>query len=124
MITKNYNICDFSKKCLFEIHTNIKNTIYNFVDCEDSEKILADLRFEIDCRKIALPTDLYKKIDTFITDELEPIVYDSETVFAEAYSIDTKEDSSKMFACFFTVLFEKEKKWDAFAEKELKPYLI
>ena len=133
-VHKMCTISNFSKQLIQEDNKCIKAFIRNLKGGQDDEDDFAKLTTVLDYNKLGIPTEIQEKIDEFVNCELAPMVFESHIVFAESHSvgtkingvqhIDTDEDMFKMFSAFFNVLLEVEKKWDTFAEKELKPYLI
>ena len=133
-MSKKIKLSNFSKELIMGINTAIKDYIRNYDDGENGEENFVNLCKNMEYKKLGIPTEIYEKIETFVETELEPMVYESDKIFAETRGVGTmvdgvqyvdgKEDIAKLFGSFFKVLIDIEKKWDAFAEKELKPYLI
>ena len=127
-------INDFTKQLLMEDNKLIKSFIHNFKGGQGDEEDFGNLIFEIDCNRLGIPAEIQAKIDKFIEANLEPMVYEADTVFAKSHSagrivdgiqhLDTEEDAVKMIAGFYEVLTEIESKWDKFTEEGLKPYIV
>lgn len=127
-------INDFTKQLLMEDNKLIKSFIRNYEGGQGDEENFENLIFEINCNKLGIPTEIQAKINNFIEANLEPMVYEADTVFAKSRSagrivdgvqhIDTEEDTVKMIAGFYEVLTDVESKWDKFTEEELKPYIV
>lgn len=134
-IMENITINDFTKRCILEEHCSIRSFIINFKGGVGDEEDFGHLSDKIDDNRIGIPTEIQSKIDAFVTEYLEPMVYEDEIVFEKSRSagyidengcqhIDTEEDRIKFMAGYFEVLIETERKWMDFAMKELHPYLI
>lgn len=132
---KNLEVSNFSKKYIKEDSDVILGFIRNFKDDESNEANFVKLCDCIKNNSIAIPVQIQEKIDSFVTENLEPMIYEPETVFEKSCSagyrdddgkqhIDTREELVKMMAGYFEVIMETEDKWIEFAMKELHPYLI
>lgn len=124
-----------TKKLLLEDHKTILNYIREFEGGKGDEEALKKLLTEIDNSRIGTPHPIQKKIDSFIENNLIPMVYDEETVFPIFYSsgyidtdgtkhIDSKEEINLVLEEFLEVKLEVEKKWLDFAMNNLYPLLI
>lgn len=133
-VQKRNEINDFTRQLLMEDNKLVKSFIRNFEGGQGDEENFENLIFEINCNKLGIPAEIQAKIDNFIDANLEPMVYESDTVFAKSRSagrivdgvqrIDTEEDTVKMITGFYEVLSDVESKWDKFTEEELKPYIV
>lgn len=132
---KNFEISNFIKERILEDSNNILNFIRNFKGGEGDEEDFAKLCECIDNNRIAIPVPVQEKIDSFVKEHLEPMVYEAETVFPIVYEggyigkdgirhIDTEEEMIQMMSEYFEVIIEIKDKWSEFSMKELHPYLI
>lgn len=131
-------INDITKWLILENSKSIKSFIRNFKGGVGDEEDFAELTEKIDMNRLGIPDEIQLKFDTFIDCELSPMVYDVETEFPVhmsiienkeqneegAYVLDSEDELKEMLVEYFEVMFEKEKAWDAFAERELKPYIL
>lgn len=127
-------VSNFTKNLIMEDHKLIKEFIRDFKGGEGDEDDFAKLTRALDLNKLGIPTELQNKIDSFVDAELSPMVYEPDIVFEKANSVGTTvngtqhltndDEALKIIGAFFEVLIAIEDKWDKFAEKELKPYLI
>ena len=95
------------------------------------------MALEVEKYKIAIPSELYNKIDAFISKNLAPIVYDCKSTFSacttdeigfynEDGSFVVRDDDGlkKMCCAFLGKLFDIEDALDKFAMEELQPWLL
>lgn len=102
----------------------------------ENEKFLYDTVLEIEKYKITMPEELYAKIDTFITENIVSIAEEPnfwqelhKSEFGEinqegCFEINSEESLDAICVLFMKKIFELNQKVDAFAFKELRPYLI
>lgn len=134
MSKANNEVSNFTKNLIMENNKLIKEFIRDFKGGEGDEDDFTKLTRALDLNKLGIPTELQNKIDSFVDTELSPMVYESDIVFEKSNSIGTTingiqhlsndDEVFKMIGAFFEVLIAIEDKWDKFAEKELKPYLV
>lgn len=107
----------------------------DFEHIEDSEYICSTFS-RIRRYRVALPPDLYERINDFVLDTLHPIVNDpdffSATKLPEygsfnkegSFVINSDESFNKIIAIMCQISIDMERKIDAFAEQQLSPYLL
>ena len=128
-------INDFAKGCLLEDNKAIKSFIKNFKGGEGDAEDYEALMQTVSSNRLAIPVQIQDKLDLFIHENLEPMVFEHNRVFAESRSvgyldddgiqhIDDEKDVVHMLAAFYSKLFEIEEKWDSFAMEELHPYFM
>lgn len=130
----NFSVNETTRQLLMEDNKLIKTFFREFECGEGDEEDFAKLSQEIDMNRLGIPNELQCKIDEFIDLEIEPMVYEFETQFPFYKSLkrnengciefDTEKEFYQMLAKVFEVLIKKEKAWDKFAERELKPYIV
>ena len=103
-------LSNFEKQNIFEVQKKMYEFVQNFEGGEGDEEKLAELNWEIKKSKAGISQEIYSKIDKFINDIFEPMVYEDDLVFGKGY--------------FFKILLEIENKLDEFVMIELHPYLI
>lgn len=131
-ITINIELPEITKKALLDSYSIIKNYLRNS-DVE-SEDQFCNMLFEIEKLKIVIPFPIYQKIDTFITEEIAPIVYDRETIFSTCYTNDigtfddngtfcikSEEGTQKFMLNFMQTIFTIEQTVDKFFINEIQP---
>lgn len=132
---QNFVLTDFNKNAIFECYKLMKDYLHD--DEVESEKCFSKMSEEVDKLKIAIPQEIYGKIDQFIGDNLAPIVYEPEETFKECYSDDIgfyndrgqweiRDDEGMKNLCkaFILKLFDIEDELEEFAMKELHPLLV
>lgn len=95
---------------------------------------LADLSAEIDKLKLAIPPEIYKKIESFIKEEFSPMVYEYERVFEtlhkkeygeydenHTFCVKGEEEMQKIIMEYFKILLSVDEKLEKFASEELAP---
>lgn len=132
---KDFKINDFTKGCLLEDNKAIKSFIKNFKGGEGDEEDYEALVQTVSGNRLAIPAQIQEKMDLFIHENLEPMVFEHDSVFAESRSVgyldddgiqhvDDEKDVIHMLAAFYSKLFEIEEKWDSFAIEELHQYFM
>lgn len=123
------------QSCILEDNKSIKSFIRNFKGGKGDEEDYGNLMQTINGNKLALPVQIQDKIEVFINENLEPMVFEHDSVFAESRSVgyldddgvqhvDDEKDVIHMLAAFYSKLFEIEEKWDSFAMEELHQYFM
>lgn len=122
---------DFEKTQIMECYERIKKFVRD-MEVGD-EDIYYEIRNMIEMKKIALPQAVYAAMLAFMDDVVEPYVFeDTMEIFTEKEAscdedgkvdIKTEQAFNKLMVHFMENLLELDKKIDAFAESELKPYL-
>lgn len=126
------NISNFSKCCVFDVYCELKE-IVSLEYIEEREVINKKL-LNIECYKIAIPSETYSKIEDFIEINIIPIFADDnyfnnfEPRWGDFNDGVFEFNSDKSLAEFLSIFLEKveilNKKLDDFAFSELQPYLI
>lgn len=128
-------ISDFNKKLIYDCYKEMKDYLHS--DDVESEDRFCEMYNNISKCEIAVPAELFKKIDQFVDDNLAPIVYDRKETFKSCYTEDigsfnedgvfcTRDEESTHKLCmnFMLVLFNIEQKVEDFAKTDLSPYLL
>lgn len=127
----------YSQTCqnsISECYSILKHYV-NSDNAEDEEHYLS-MRLEIETLKLALPTELFNKIITFIESEISPLVYEQDTIFASMYSeeygfvddngifnIKGEDEFIQMIGKYIQVMIGVEEKLEAFSVQEFFPIL-
>ena len=103
------------------------------MEVEDEQR-LADLTSEIDKLKLAIPPEIYEKIEIFIKEEFFPMVYEYERVFEalhkkeygeydenHTFCVKREEEMQKIIMEYFKILLSVDEKLEKFASEELAP---
>lgn len=127
-------VSNFEKQNIFEAQKRMYEFVQNFEGGANDEENLVKLDWEIKKLKCGISSEIYLKIDKFIKDVFDPMVYEEKTVFEKAYShgefednylhLENEESLIKTLGDFFEILLEIESKLDKFVMTELHPYLI
>ncbi|WP_195948964.1 hypothetical protein [Clostridium saudiense] len=127
-------VSNFEKQNIFEVQKKMYEFVQNFEGGAGDEEKLDELNWEIKKLKAGISQEIYSKIDKFIEDIFEPMVYEDDLVFGKVYSyaelknnsldFGEKENFIKAMGDFFKILLEIESKLDEFVMTELHPYLI
>lgn len=131
----NYSLTDVNKNAIFRCYEIMKDYLHD--DDMESEECFNHMWSELEKYKILIPKELYKKISDFNDEVLAPIVYDSRTTYANCYTEEIgfineegiweirSEEAAKQFCMNFMLKnIEIEEQLDAFAMKELQPFLV
>lgn len=128
------SITNFSKYLIMMDNQYIKSFIHNFKGGKGDEEDFQELMFKIDSNRLGIPVQIQDKIDYFIYEYLEPMVYDKKHIFPKHETIgriqngvrhiDTQNELQELLDEYFEVLIETENSWDIFAMEELHPYLM
>lgn len=123
---------DFVKKNIQECYT----LMLNYVRSTDvlNPETYQDMCCKISEHEMAIPTEIFNKIEDFCEIYLDPITGDSETVFAKLYAsgemredgslvCDTEEQMMESISDYANIISEIEDKLTKFGEEELKPIL-
>lgn len=134
MTMENIEYSDFVKEQIMDCYSLMKDYIVS-EDVQD-ENAYCEMRAEMGKKCIAIPSAIYKKIDDFANENLDPIIYDYENTFAECHTsdmghydedgtfhIETEEQLYKQAGVFMNILMSIEDKLDDFAMRELYPIL-
>ena len=130
------------EKCSDFVKNNIKdcyNLMIDFLhsdECEN-EEVYCKMREELRKYRIAVPKDLFAKIEECVDTYLDPIIYDHNNFFAELYTEDMgcfdedsifhlKDETStlKHLGLYLDKMIKVEKAIESFAMKELYPILV
>lgn len=69
---------DFAKSCILDCHKLISSYLDGFVVDNDSisevETRYWKMRFKVEAMRIAIPADIYKKMEAFMDEEIEPLI--------------------------------------------------
>lgn len=126
-------LTDFNKQCIYDCYNLMRDCI-DFEHIEDSEFICTTFR-SIQQYRIALPPELYKHINDFVTYTLHPIVNDpnffSATKLPEygsfnkdgSFEINSEDSLKKIIAIMFQICSDMEYKVDSFTKQYMRPYL-
>lgn len=134
MQTKTKNYSNFVK-------TNVLNAYHLMMDYIQSEDIENEdtyitMRQQLNRLKVGIPHELYTKIETFANTELDPIIYEHDTFFAEMYSenfgffdeencFHVKEDAKfDFFDKYLKITLSVQNKLEDFGKNELYPVLM
>ena len=122
---------DFQKQQIMECYERLRKFVSD-MDIED-ENVYYDIRNMIEVKKIALPTAVYEAMMNFMDHDVEPYVFEDTTeIFSEEEAkrnekgiveIKSEQAFQKLMVRFMEKLSEMDEKIEAFAERELKPYL-
>lgn len=126
---------DFTKGCILKCYEFMSSYLSGLVVDSNSIKEVETrywkMRFEVESMKVAVPDDLYKKIENFIDTEIEPLinwngdifVYFTEDGHLSIKVADPYDKEEEGFAFCSTVMGMKSKLED-FAMKELHPVMV
>lgn len=126
---------EFNKYAILRCYQEIKEYLHN--GQVEYEECFADMCQQIETYRIAVPEEVYGKIQECIAEFLEPIVYDPMNTFAKCYTDEIgfwksdgtwqiKDEAWTLKSCmgFLSKLEEIEEKVDAFAMETLYPVLM
>ena len=129
---------DFVKSNILNAYSIIKD--YLMSEEPENEECFIKMCNSIEKMKISFPDSLYEQIQNFIKNNLQPMVYDYETVFHEEHSEeygewgedgtfiikgpDCKYYFMKMMEIHIKTIMEIEQKFDDFAIKYMRPYIL
>lgn len=126
ILQKNYS--DFTKMHILECYNIMMDYLHS--DDVEFEKAYVDMYTELSKHEMAIPTEIYQKIEDFCEAHLAPIVYAPEMVFADGYAAaemtenglvcHTPEQTMAVMANFCTVLLQIEEKLRKFGKEELQ----
>lgn len=134
IIRLNSNYSDFVKENIFACYKLMMEYLHS--DYIESEDTYCSMRNEIDIRSLAIPKDIYSKIEYIADKLLQPIIYDKnffETLHTPdigyfnnegIFQIDSDESLIKFMAKFFEIIIRIEKELDEFFMKEFHTILI
>ena len=121
-------LSDFSKRNVMACYGLMKDFMHDNVESEEN---YANLLLGLEKLRIGIPEEIYAKIIKFVDEELAPLVYESDKVFAVCDKVKAEmkkdikeEDIVKIAAPYLDILFNVEEKLDDFGMKELHPYLV
>ena len=131
-----YNSCsDFSKKSTQKCYQIIKKYLQSW-DLENESR-LVKMVGKIDKLRVSIPPDIYKKIQKFITEEIDALTYDYENIFSAMYNeeygffdedhvfhIKGEKEFNQMLGEYLKVVHNVETRLDEFAMKELSPVIL
>lgn len=118
-------VTDFVKRNILNAYGLMKDFLCS--DVED-EQCYADMVTGIDKLEIGIPREIYAKIKAFIEEELTPLTYEGERVFADC--LRTKEemkeesDVAAVMSSFLEVLQNVNEKLHEFGMNVLYPHLV
>lgn len=127
-------LSNFTKQCIFDCYCLMKDCV-SFEHIEDFEFVNSSFE-SINRFKIALPSEIYAKIDEFVTQTLHPIIDDpnffSSTIAPEfgeknaagVFVINSEDSCNNIIEAFLKITIDLEHRLYVFAEQELQPYLI
>lgn len=134
MLVKKRQYNQLTKKSLMEVSRIIKNLLQS--GDVTQEKDYCEMLSKLELEKPAIPEELFDRIMAFIKQNIEPLVYDYDNVFAELHSPDNgyfDEDlvfhihSDKCFATmlvqYYGIILGVEKKWNEFCSEKLAPII-
>ena len=113
--------------------------LIDFIRSEDveNEDAYCKMRMELKKLKVAIPKDIYDKIEDIADEYLDPIIYDNQNFFAELYTeeigyFDEKETfhmrdeaaTFKFLELFLIKIRDVEKKIEKFGMEEIYPILV
>ena len=123
-----------TKKAILDCFAAMKDYLHD--DDARTDKCFFEMEHTISKLKIAIPQPLIDKIEAFIQEELEPIIWMPEIVFSAHHIEDVvyDEDSMTFFPTteksanlleihYRTVLFDIDRLLDEFGTKEFRPYI-
>lgn len=123
---------ELSKKAIYDIYCIIKEYL-RYENLEDEESY-NELFYEIEKRKLIIPSAIYDKIVAFIDDNIASYVHeDAEHSGKECFANDNVETNyeikdidalEKIMIIYQEQLYKLNKKLDDFAMQELRSYLI
>ena len=124
-------VSEFQKQQIMECYERLRKFVSD-MDIED-ENVYYDIRNMIEVKKIALPIAVYEAMLNFMDHDVEPYVFEDTTeIFSEEEAkrnekgiveIKSEQAFQKLMVRFMEKLSELDEKIEAFAERELKPYL-
>lgn len=125
---------DVSKMSIQKCYDILKDYLHS--DDVENEECYVEMRMEIDKLKISIPNDIFQKIVEFIDKEIDPIIYESDKVFASLYTeeygfmdgagvfhIKGEEEFKQILGKHIEIMIGIENKLDEFAVSELAPIL-
>lgn len=131
----NITLTDFCKKNVMDCYGIMKAYIRS--DDMESAECFTEMCLEIDKRKVGMPKIIFDKIEAFVNENLAPIIYEREDVFAECYSeklgrfdedgtfcLISEEATYQFIINFMKKLAEIEELLEKFGMEELHPYLV
>ena len=123
---------ELSKKAIYDIYCIIKEYL-RYENLEDEESY-SELFYEIEKRKLIIPSAIYDKIVAFIDDNIASYVHEdaehsgkecfANDNVATNYEIKDIDSLEKIMVIYQEQLYKLNKKLDDFAMQELRPYLI
>lgn len=127
---------ELSKKAIYDIYCIMKEYL-RYENLEDEESY-SELFYEIEKRKLIIPSDIYDKIVAFIDDNIASYVHEDAEHRCEKcfendnvainqdgnYEIKDIDALEKIMIIYQEQLYRLNKKLDDFAMQELRPYLI
>lgn len=129
---KNYN--EVVRNSCKQVHEIIKNYFHNKEVTNEND--FSEVYSAIELKRMSIPKEIFEEIDSFIQNNIAPLVYDYDNVFASMHSpengyfddekgfcIETEEQTKRFFTEYFAIIFEVEKKWDDFAMETLYPII-
>lgn len=130
ILQKTYS--DFVKMHILECYNIMKN--YLSSDDVEFEEAYVAMCTELSKHEMAVPPEIYKKIEDFCETHLAPIIYDPETVFADVYAAaemtdnglvcHTEEQTMAVMSNFLSAILEIEDELKKFGQNELQIILI
>ncbi len=127
-------LTDFNKQCIYDCY-NLMRDCVNFEHIEDFEFIDSAIK-KIERYKIALPSEVYKQINSFIIENLHPIL-DDPCFFSAiespkfgnfnkdgVFEINSDESLNQIIYIMAEISADIAHKIDSFAEQYMVPYLI
>ena len=115
---------EFCKKNIFECYKLMKNFVTN-MEIEDEDKY-GELLSAIKTYEVAIPENVYRKIENFVNDvlgkEIDRIYRESDDSIQDI-KLDEVE-SMKMLGRFMEKIWEMDQKLEKFGTEELRPMLI
>lgn len=113
-----YSISDYTKAAIGRSDRAIRYFIHNAEVRRVDERAYENLLFELDCNRIGIPTQIQDKLDLFVHDYLEPMVYDPD--WFSTPGIITYEKLKKISEARHEVM----EAWNNLAMSELHPYFM
>lgn len=127
-------VSNFEKQNIFEAQKKMYEFVKEFEGGENDEEKLVELKWDIKKLKAGISSEIYSKIDGFVEEVLEPMVYEYDIVFEKVNShaevknntldFGDKENFIKAMGDFVEILLQIENRLDEFVMTELHSYLI
>ena len=126
------NITDFQRIQIMECYEKMKNFVIH-MDMQDENKFY-NLRYFIECKKLALPNKIYKSLICFIDSVVAEYVFsdlilefkkdEAEENANGIVELKTEEATKELLIHFVKMLGELDNKIDIYAEENLKEFLM